>query len=167
VTFNFAQVDRPSRQELGRVLLETRSMSSDWAPTFAAVDRALFLPDLMWPFDMDKGKSVSVDRGDDPDGWHTAAGNNVPIVTQWDDGEHTGREPGTVSTSSSSMPSVVYAMLQTLAVDEGMRVLDVGTGTGETSGALFHRLGHRRVTTIEVDRSVSGHARERLCAAGL
>jgi protein-L-isoaspartate O-methyltransferase len=65
------------------------------------------------------------------------------------------------------MPSVVYAMLQALAVDEGQRVLDVGTGTGETAGALFHRCGHGRVTTIEVDASVSRQAGERLGAAGL
>ncbi|MBL1100857.1 methyltransferase domain-containing protein [Streptomyces coffeae] len=160
-------MDRPSRKELGRVLLETRAMTPDWAPTFEAVDRAAFLPDLMWPFDTDAGKSVAVDRADDPDAWYAAADSNVPIVTQWDDGEHAGSEPGRVSTSSSSMPSVVYALLQTTAVDEGMNVLDVGTGTGETAGALTHRLGGGNVTTVEVDPAVSLRARERLRAAGL
>src|SRR5437899_12967768 len=109
-------------------------MTSDWAPTFAAVDRAAFLPDLMWPFDMHAGTSVAVDRAADPDAWYAAADSNVPIVTQWDDGRHTGTEPGRVSTSSSSMPSVNYAMLQALAVEEDMRVLDGGTGTGGASG---------------------------------
>ncbi|WP_065961701.1 methyltransferase domain-containing protein [Streptomyces sparsogenes] len=161
------RVDRPSRKVLGRVLLESRSLSSDWAPTFAAVDRAAFLPDLMWPFDMDTATSVSVNRADDPDAWYAAVDSNIPIVTQWDDGRHTGSEPGHVSTSSSSMPSVVYAMLQDLAVDTSMRVLDVGTGTGETAGALTHRCGGRNVTTVEVDGSVSRRARERLRAAGL
>lgn len=65
------------------------------------------------------------------------------------------------------MPSVVYSLLQTLDVAEGMRVLDVGTGTGETAGLLTHRCGQRRVTTVEVDRSLSLHARERLFSAGL
>lgn len=167
MTFNAAQVDRPSRKELGRVLLETQSMTSDWAPTFAAVDRAAFLPDLMWPFEMEKGTSVPVDRTVDRDAWYAAADSNIPIVTQWDDGKHAGTEPGEVSTSSSSMPSVVYALLQTLNVEEHMRVLDVGTGTGETAGLLSYRCGRGRVTTVEVDRSVSLRARERLCAAGL
>ncbi|MET8681663.1 methyltransferase domain-containing protein [Streptomyces sp. NPDC004647] len=167
MTLNAAQVDRPSRKELGRVLLETQSMTPDWAPTFAAVDRAAFLPDLMWPFDMDQGASVPVDRTADPVAWYAAADSNVPIVTQWDDGKHAGTEPGKVSSSSSSMPSVVYALLQTLEAEKGMRVLDVGTGTGETSGALAHRCGRGLVTTIEVDESVSRRARERLCAAGL
>lgn len=167
MTLNSAQGERLSRKELGRVLLETHSMTSDWVPTFAAVDRAAFLPELMWPFDMEQGASVPVDRTVDPDAWFAAADSNVPIVTQWDDGEHVGTEPGEVSTSSSSMPSVVYALLQTLDVEKGMRVLDVGTGTGETAGILSHRCGRGRVTTIEVDRSVSLRARERLCAAGL
>ncbi|MER5974115.1 methyltransferase domain-containing protein [Streptomyces sp. NPDC002055] len=162
-----AQVGRPGRKELGRFLLETHAMASDWAPTFAAVDRASFLPDLIWPFDMERQTSVPTDRTEDPDAWYGAADSNAPIVTQWDDGAHTGRAPGRLSTSSSSMPSVVYSLLGDLAVDEGMRVLDVGTGTGETAGALTHRLGPRNVTTIEVDPAVSAHARERLCRSGL
>ncbi|MGP3981987.1 methyltransferase domain-containing protein [Streptomyces sp. KR80] len=162
-----AQVERPSRKELGRVLLETQSMSSDWAPTFAAVDRAAFLPDLMWPFDMATSKSIPVDRAADPDTWYAAADADAPIVTQWDDGKPTGTAPGKISTSSSSMPSVVYKLLQDLDVAPSMRVLDVGTGTGETAGALTHRCGRHNVTTIEVDHAVSRQARERLCAAGL
>ncbi|GHA13596.1 protein-L-isoaspartate(D-aspartate) O-methyltransferase [Streptomyces echinoruber] len=161
------RTDRPSRKELGRVLMESGALSSDWAPTFAAVDRAAFLPDLMWPYDMTARASVAVDRREDPDAWYAAADSNVPIVTQWDDGAHLGPGPGELSTSSSSMPSVVYSLLQDLGVDEGMRVLDVGTGTGETAGALFHRLGPGNVTTIEVDGFVSGAARERLCRHGL
>ncbi|MGW8971591.1 methyltransferase domain-containing protein [Streptomyces platensis] len=167
MTLNSPQEERPSRKELGRALLESQSMSSDWAPTFAALDRAIFLPDLMWPFDMDIGQSLPVDRTADPCTWYAAADSNIPIVTQWDDGNHIGTQPGKVSTSSSSMPSVVYSLFQTLDVEKGMKALDVGTGTGETSGALFHRCGHGRVTTIEVDLAVSRQARERLCTAGL
>lgn len=147
--------------------MESGALSSDWAPTFAAVDRAAFLPDLMWPYDMKTRASVPVDRREDPDAWYAAADSNVPIVTQWDDGAHLGPGPGKLSTSSSSMPSVVYSLLQDLGVEQGMRVLDVGTGTGETAGALFHRLGPGDVTTIEVDGLVSGAAHERLCRHGL
>ncbi|MEU1821763.1 protein-L-isoaspartate(D-aspartate) O-methyltransferase [Streptomyces abikoensis] len=172
MTFN-PQVERPSRHELGRVLFETKAMSSDWAPTFAAVDRAAFLPDLIWPWDMETGTSVAVDRTTDPDSWYAAVDTDQPIVTQWDDGEHSGTAPGHVSTSSSSAPSVNYGLFQDLDADEGMNVLDVATGTGETAGALYHHCvgsrgrGRGRVTTIEIDRTVSTRARERLCAAGL
>ncbi|MCQ8831112.1 methyltransferase domain-containing protein [Streptomyces malaysiensis] len=163
----FEGIDRPGRAALGRVLLGAGAMGEGWAPTFAAVDRAAFLPELMWPFDTRTQKAVAVDKAEEPDAWFAAADSDAPIVTQWDDGEHTGPGPGRVSTSSSSMPSVVYALLRDLAVDEGMAVLDVGTGTGETAGALAHRCGGRKVTTVEVDPSVSRHAGARLDTAGL
>ncbi|WP_228453020.1 methyltransferase domain-containing protein [Streptomyces alkaliterrae] len=137
-------------------------------PTFAAVDRAAFLPDRIWPFDVTRQSSgVLVERATAPDAWYAAADGDVPIVTQWDDGRHRGDDPGHVATSSSSMPSVVWSLLRELSVENGMKVLDVGTGTGETAGALTHRLGHARVTTVEVDAAVSAHARERLCRLGL
>ncbi|NIY69195.1 methyltransferase domain-containing protein [Streptomyces malaysiensis] len=163
----FEDIDRPGRAALGRALLGAGVMGEDWAPTFAAVDRVAFLPESMWPFDPRTRKAVAVDKAEDPGAWYAAADSDAPIVTQWDDGEHTGPEPGRVSTSSSSMPSVVYALLRDLAVDEGMAVLDVGTGTGETAGALAHRCGGRKVTTVEVDPSVSRHAGARLDTAGL
>ncbi|MER7000396.1 methyltransferase domain-containing protein [Streptomyces sp. NPDC000410] len=160
-------MERPGRTELGRFLLESRAMSSDWAPAFAAVDRALFLPALMWPHDMETGKSVAVSRNDDPEAWYGYADQDIPIVTQWDDGKHHGREPGTVSTSSSSMPSLVYGLLAELDVQQGMSALDIGTGTGETAGLLTHRVGHGNVTTVDIDPAVSRRARERLSAVGL
>lgn len=158
---------RPTREELGRSLIASGALSSDWLPTFSVVDRSLFLPELMWPFDMDTGRSVPVDRAEDPDAWYGYADSDIPIVTQWDDGKHRGTASGHVSTSSSSKPSVVYRLLSDLDVHPDMRVLDAGSGTGETSGALTHRQGARCVTTVEVDRAVSRRARERLCAAGL
>lgn len=158
---------RPGREALGRALLEGRAMTADWAATFAAVDRVAFLPDLMWPFDTHTHVATPVHKAEEPDAWYAAADRDAPIVTQWDDGEHTGTESGRVSSSSSSMPSVVYALLQDLAVDDGMTVLDVGTGTGETAAALSHRCGSGgEVTTVEVDPAVSRHAGERLRAAG-
>jgi protein-L-isoaspartate O-methyltransferase len=155
------RADRPGRKELGRALAQAGALSSDWAPTFAAVDRAAFLPDLIWPYDMRARESLAVDRRQDPDAWYDAADSDAPIVTQWDDGRHPGPGPAELSTSSSSMPAVVYSLLQDLEVEDGMRVLDVGTGTGETAGALTHRLGSGNVTTIEVDATVSATARDR------
>lgn len=167
MTANPVQVDRPGRKELGRLLIETQALSSDWAPVFAAVDRALFLPELMWPFDVEQQTSVPVNRSADADGWYKAADMNVPIVTQWDDGQHTGTSPGKVSTSSSSAPSVVYGLLKDMDIDEGQTALDVGTGPGETAGLLAHRLGAANVTTVEVDAAVSRAARERLQSVGM
>ncbi|MFD9910072.1 methyltransferase domain-containing protein [Streptomyces sp. NPDC059063] len=137
-------------------------LSSDWAPSFSAVPRAAFLPDLMWPFDMSTARSIAVSRSADPMTWERYAESDAPIVTQWDNGEHTGTEPGTVGTSSASMPSVVFSMLQDLDVQPGNRVLEIGTGTGWNAALLADRLGPRNVVTVEVDGDVAAAARSAL-----
>ncbi|QKW06668.1 protein-L-isoaspartate(D-aspartate) O-methyltransferase [Streptomyces sp. NA04227] len=141
-------------------------LTPDWAPFYAAVPRSLFLPETIWPFDMDKGSSVTVSRATDPETWQDYALADVPIVTQWDDGEHTGHDPGTVPTSSASMPSVVFSMLSALDVQAGHRVLEIGTGTGWSAALLAHRLGPGNITTLEVDPALSERARGALRRAG-
>ncbi|MFH8807960.1 methyltransferase domain-containing protein [Streptomyces hygroscopicus] len=155
------------RPPLGRSLLESEAMTSDWAPTYEAVPRSAFLPDLIWPHDMETGRSVAVSKASDPATWQGYADSNVPIVTQWDDGEHSGTEPGDESTSSASMPSVVFSMLHDLDVQPGSRVLEVGTGTGWNAALLAHRLGSVNVVTVEVDEAVAASARAALERFGL
>ncbi|KRV48656.1 protein-L-isoaspartate(D-aspartate) O-methyltransferase [Wenjunlia vitaminophila] len=157
---------RPGWEELGRHLLDTGTMTADWAASFAATPRAGFLPGLMWPHDPATGRSFPVDRGSDPEAWWRWAESDVPVVTQWDDGRHSGDGPGEVPTSSASMPSVVLAMLRNLDVRDGMDVLEVGTGTGWNAALLSHRLGAERVVTVEVDPGVAATARGRLRDAG-
>ncbi|MGA5409136.1 methyltransferase domain-containing protein [Streptomyces lavendulocolor] len=162
-----AHQDRPGRTELGRVLISADALSSDWVPSFAAVPRSAFLPDLIWPFDMATGRSVGVSREEEPEAWYGYADADVPIVTQWDDGEHSGRTAGRVATSSASMPSVVFRMLQSLAVQPGNRVLEIGAGTGWNAALLAHRLRTENVVTIEVDGAVAATARGALERFGL
>ncbi|MYW05433.1 methyltransferase domain-containing protein [Streptomyces sp. SID3343] len=131
------------------------------------MDRAWFLPTVMWPFDMATATSVTCDRDTDPDTWFAYADANVPVTTQWDDGRHTGPAPGRVPTSSASMPSVVMAMLDDLDIHPGHRVLEVGTGTGWNAALLTHRLGPDHVTTVEVDPTVAATAENTLRAHGL
>ncbi len=157
---------RPSHVGLGRALMSAGVLTSDWAPSFAAVPRSLFLPEAVWPFDMERGTSVAVSRAVDPERWQDYADSDVPIVTQWDDGEHTGSEPGTLPTSSASMPSVVFAMLGSLGVRAADQVLEIGTGTGWNAALLAHRLGARNITTLEVDATVTETAHTALHQAG-
>ncbi|WP_420705774.1 methyltransferase domain-containing protein [Streptomyces sp. LaPpAH-108] len=150
---------------LGRSLLEGAYLTADWLAAFVAVPRAGFLPEVMWPHDMDTGITVAVERREEPERWTSYANADVPIVTQWDDGM-TERQGG-VPTSSASMPSVVFRMLAALEVEPGHRVLEIGTGTGWNAGLLAHRLGTDSVVSIEVDPTVAEAARERLRARGL
>ncbi|MGW6918005.1 methyltransferase domain-containing protein [Kitasatospora sp. NPDC054939] len=137
-----------------------------WATAFDAVPRALFLPDLIWAYDMATGRSRPLERAENEQGWLAAAAADLPIVTQWDDGEHRRTEPGTVPTSSASMPSLVASMLDDLQAEPGMRVLEQGTGTGWNAALLAHRLGDANVTTVEIDAAVSARARTALGRVG-
>jgi protein-L-isoaspartate O-methyltransferase len=167
VTNGSAEQDgRPSSAELGRSLLDSGFMTLDWAPAFAAVPRTAFLPDLMWPHDAATGRAVTVNRAEDPATWYAYANSDVPIVTQWDDGKHTGTEPGKTFTSSSSMPSVVFSMLADLDAQPGHKVLEIGTGTGWNAGLLAHRVGEGNVVSVEVDPAVSEAARAALRRLG-
>ncbi|UCM88262.1 methyltransferase domain-containing protein [Streptomyces marincola] len=139
-----------------------------WAEVLRSLPRAVFLPDLIWPYHPDgTGPVAAVRRADEPERWWAAADADVPVVTQWDDGVHAGASPGRVPTSSASAPSLVAAMLAALDAEPGMRVLEVGTGTGWNAALLAHRLGAGHVTSVEVDERVAARARRALRRTGL
>ncbi|MFF0728397.1 protein-L-isoaspartate(D-aspartate) O-methyltransferase [Streptomyces sp. NPDC004134] len=151
---------RPGWEELGRALIRSGAMTSDWAPAFVAVDRAAFLPERIWAHDPVTGTiRDGIDRTTDPRLWHHYADTDCTLITQWDDGTHTGRSAGTAPTSSSLRPSLLMSMLSDLDVEPGMRVLETGTGTGWNAGLLAHRLG--------VGNVVTERARRRLSTTGL
>jgi protein-L-isoaspartate(D-aspartate) O-methyltransferase len=69
--------------------------------------------------------------------------------------------------SSSSEPQVMAAMLERLDLREGMRVLEIGTGTGYNAALIKTIVGRRgRVVSVELDREIARRARAALRAGG-
>ncbi|MCX4685929.1 methyltransferase domain-containing protein [Kitasatospora purpeofusca] len=141
------------------------TLEAAWRGAFERAPRHAFVPDTVWlPDEHSLSGYRQVERSREPDAWWDAVSADEAVVTQLDDGMSGG--PGT-STSSGSMPSLVATMLRELAVQDGHRVLDVGTGTGWTSALLAARLGGEQVTTIEIDPVLAADAGRKLEAAHL
>ncbi len=105
-------------------------------------------------------------RSEDPETWRAAFYRDAPITTQWDDGTYTGPGKGKIPSSSNSMPTMVFSMLDALNVQQGHRVLEIGTGSGWNAALLSHRVGSENVVTVEVDGASARDARKRLNDAG-
>lgn len=64
--------------------------------------------------------------------------------------------------SSSSQPSLMAQMLEDLSLAPGLKVLEIGAGTGYNAALLAHVAGPGRVISVDVDRRVLGESREHL-----
>jgi len=71
------------------------------------------------------------------------------LVTALDDGQ---------AVSSSTKPDLMIRMLETLHLQDGDRVLEIGTGTGYNAALLSHRLGEDNVYSIDMDPTLVAHA---------
>ncbi|MGW2373734.1 protein-L-isoaspartate O-methyltransferase family protein [Kitasatospora sp. NPDC001683] len=122
----------------------------------AALPRDAFAPDRLWRWD---GYSyVPVDRASDPAGWadELYADPDAAAVTQVTDG---------LPSSSLSGPSVVADMLDSLRLEPGHTVWDIGTGQGWSCALAAWRAGPGLVVSTEIDEGLAVLARKRLAAA--
>ncbi|MFF4371451.1 methyltransferase domain-containing protein [Streptomyces sp. NPDC001594] len=134
---------------------------SEWVrrAVLESVPRHQYAPDRLWTWD-GRDAYVPVELGRDPDAWADLvyAGPNDSAITQILDG---------LPSSSLSCVSVVADMLDSLELEPGHRVLEVGTGAGWNAGLLATRAGAGQVITVEVDPGLAAAAERRLTAAGL
>lgn len=156
---------------LVRELEEEGSLrSAEWRAAVECLPRHVFLPEFFRDAPGEDGitryspVSGSVDRKK----WLTLAYENKTWVTQLDHGATTSNGAPVLGTptSSSTLPGVVVRMLEELDVTDGARVLEVGTGTGYSTGLLCQRLGDGNVTSVEHDAALSRLAGERLASLG-
>ena len=77
------------------------------------------------------------------------------------------KEQAGVPISSSSQPGMMVAMLKQLDLRPGLRILEIGAGTGYNAALLQEMVGESgRVTSLEIDPEVAGWAQTRLADAG-
>lgn len=93
-----------------------------------------------------------------PDSPLTEAYADIAVATHWEDG---------MAVSSASQPAIVAFMLEQLQVAPGMRVLEIGAGTGYNAALLCELAGPTgAVTTIDIDPQITAEASAHLAAAG-
>jgi len=78
-----------------------------------------------------------------------------PLATKMDGG---------VAVSSSSQPAIMAEMLERLELAPGLRVLEIGAGTGYNAALLAELAGD--VVTVDVDAELADKARTRLAGGG-
>ena len=118
-------------------LKRDRSWDSRTEAAFRKVPRHLFLPGI----EIDKVYSGDV------------------IPTRYDENKR--------AISSSSEVAIMAVMADQLELAAGMRVLEVGAGTGYNAAILCELVGATgSVTTVDIDPEIASEARERLDAAG-
>ncbi|MEV6393432.1 methyltransferase domain-containing protein [Streptomyces sp. NPDC051907] len=115
-----------------------------------ALPRHRFAPQRLWRWN---GQAyIPVDRRTDAEGWaaEVYGDPDAAAVTQVTDGR---------PSSSLSCQAVVVDMLDSLQVEPGHRVLELGSGTGWNAALLAFRAGRGQVTSVEVDPALAAAAR--------
>jgi protein-L-isoaspartate O-methyltransferase len=157
------------RQRVERLRDELVAAGKLWSPAwqaaFLAVPRHRFVPLF---YERRPGTGWTPVSADDPatrQEWVDAVYANRSLVTQIGVVPDGGRDRSG-PTSSASAPSLVTRMLEALDVQEGYRVLEIGTGTGYNAALLSHRLGDRHVYSLDIDPGLVEDARHRLDQLG-
>lgn len=143
-----------ARRQLVQALADAGDLTDQsWRDTFEQVPRHVFVPRF---YDAAGNLIDRHDPGTHAE-WFASVHEDRALVTQQTDG---------VVTSSTSQPSVMARMLEALQIEDGISVLEIGTGTGYNAGLLARRLGDDQVVTIDLTAEVTDTARDRLATAG-
>jgi len=135
--------------------------SPEWRKAIEEVPRHTFTPDVL--------------RRESDGTWHRQDTNTEHGRNEWLDRVYSNTALLTATTdtatssslrSSSSMPGLMTRMLEALDIQDGHRVLEIGTGTGYNAGLLSRRLGDANVFSIDIEPDLVQLARDRLANLG-
>ncbi|RKN05691.1 methyltransferase domain-containing protein [Streptomyces radicis] len=143
-----------ARADLAHTLTTSGALRTPgWQAAFAAVPREVFAP----AFSIRTPRGLRDCTAADPDFWATVYSDDSLITL---------RDAAGTAISSSSQPSLMARMLEAFTVNDGDRVLEIGTGTGYNTALLCHRLGAERVVSVDIDPVLTEAAREKLRRIG-
>lgn len=158
-----------------RLASEVTHAVSRWRPVVATVPRHVFVP-RWWAWSA-SGAGFYADTWElregpaDPDGWLDTAYSDRSLITRVGplhaDYAAPGQQATGRPTSSATLPGLVVQMAQHACINDGMDILDVGTGSGYGCALLTARLGDHHVTSIDVDDYLTKAAADRLDTIGL
>ncbi|MFD8262398.1 protein-L-isoaspartate(D-aspartate) O-methyltransferase [Streptomyces griseoluteus] len=137
--------------------------ASFWWESVSEVPRHLLVPRWWVP---DAGRWMCVDGPADEEAWVKTAFADSTLVTRVGpthaDYAQADQPAVGLPTSSSTLPSLVVAMMEHARVAPGDRVLDLATGSGYSTALACHLLGDELVTTMDIDSYLIGAAADRL-----
>lgn len=155
-----------------RLELDGHIRTPQWRAAVEDVPRHEFIPEFFVRVDPANGPTLWDPTSADlstPERWLALAYQDASQVTQLDGKTTPAHVTGPIEgnpTSSSTMPSLVARMWEDLEVNDGDRVLEIGTGTGYSTALGCHRLGADNITSVEFDPEVAERARQALVRAG-
>lgn len=159
---------QPRAHELAAELTAQGALRTPgWRAAFEHVPRHLFVPLI---YRRDQRGDLHAINGHDPaqqEAWLAQVYSDDSLVTQLAQVRPGyALRPFTVPASSSTRPSLMARMLEDLDLTDGMRVLEIGTGTGYNAALLAHRLGARHVHSVDIHPGLIATARDRLAGLG-
>jgi methyltransferase of ATP-grasp peptide maturase system len=131
-----------------------------WQQAFRAVPRHHFVPGYYTP---DDGGWREHTR--DESGWLEAVYDDRTLITALAD-DHGPRGVQQIPVSSSTTPALMAHILEELDIAPGMRVLEIGTGTGYHAAVLCAALGQDNVVSVELRPELVSAAGQRLAELG-
>ncbi|MGH3976121.1 MAG: methyltransferase domain-containing protein [Pseudonocardiaceae bacterium] len=140
--------------------------SAGWREALIAIPRHEFIPRYYVPDQEARPLRWTTHEPSDTDStqqWLELVYSPTTLITDLADYADRGVQ---APVSSSTKPDLMIRMLEALDVTDGIRVLEIGTGTGYNAALLAHRLGSGQVYSVDIDPQLVSQARERLSRLG-
>lgn len=152
--------DQANQQLVDLMIAEGALWSPALIAAFRATPRHLFL-DRVWQYQPRQERwKETITRDPGPAELKLVYADRA-LITHLGSSKPGGKE---TPISSSSQPTLMAQMLEDLQLQPGMRVLEIGAGTGYNAALIAHVVGPDHIISLDVDRNVLSEAWDHLRA---